>query len=266
MVIETRGGAQIGVLNENVQGLQQQLDEHSNSIRLINVKMDQMENNLAEIHNTLDGFKALFVGFQAMVDERLPKPPEVNQQPQAGQEANTPSCSNRVQPNFGEQLPITPLINHRLPIGAEERNAIPMRAPNHEVQTMVQPKPQREAQSGQGGGAPIVGNQPSILEPIEPIPRRAETRNVIPMRAPNHEVHFNPNQPRFGMPYDDPFEPRPKKLNGGVFLNPIVKSLCRLGNARPPPSFEDQCGLNGEEYWHEKGFPRQQQQFHTFGQ
>uniref|UniRef100_A0A2N9HCK6 Retrotransposon gag domain-containing protein n=1 Tax=Fagus sylvatica TaxID=28930 RepID=A0A2N9HCK6_FAGSY len=131
---------------------------------------------------------------------------------------------------------------------------------------MVQPEPQREAQSGQGGGAPIVGNQPSILEPIETIPRRAETRNVIPMRAPNHEVHFNPNQPRFSMPYDDPFEPRPKRLNGGVFLNPIVESLCGLGNARPPPSFEGQCGLYGEEFWREKRVPRQQQQFHTVGQ
>uniref|UniRef100_A0A2N9I8T7 Ty3 transposon capsid-like protein domain-containing protein n=1 Tax=Fagus sylvatica TaxID=28930 RepID=A0A2N9I8T7_FAGSY len=96
--------------------------------------------------------------------------------------------------------------------------------------------------------------------------RRAETRNVIPIRAPNHEVHFNPNQPQFSMPYDDPFEPRPKRLNGGVVLNPSVESLCGLGNARPPPSFEGQCGLYGEEYWREKRFPRQQQQFHTFGQ
>jgi hypothetical protein len=80
------------------------------------------------------------------------------------------------------------------------------------------------------------------------------------MRAPNHEVHFNPNQPRFSMLYDDPFEPRPKRLNGGVFLNPIVESLCGLGNARPPLSFEGQCGLYGEEYWHEKRLPRQQGQ------
>jgi hypothetical protein len=89
-------------------------------------------------------------------------------------------------------------------------------------------------------------------------PRGVETRNVIPMRAPNHEVHFNPNQPQFSMPYDDPFEPRPKKLNGGVVLNPIVESLCGLGNARPPPYFEGQGGLYGEEYWREKRFPRQQ--------
>jgi hypothetical protein len=112
---------------------------------------------------------------------------------------------------LGEQIPITPPSIHRLPIGAEERNA-------------------------------------------------------LSMRAPNHEVHFNPNQPRFSMPYDDPFEPRPKRLNGGVFLNPIVESLCGLGNARPPPSFEGQCGLYGEEFWREKRVPRQQQQFHTVGQ
>jgi hypothetical protein len=242
MVIETRGRAQIGVLNENVQWFQQQLNKHSNQIGSINVRMDRMESNVAD-------FKATLAGFQTMMEERLPKPSEVNHQPQASQDANNASSSNWVQANFGEQLPITPPSIHRLPIGVEERNAIPMRAPNHEVQTMVQPEPQREAQSGQGGGAPIVSNQPSILERIEPIPRRAEIRNVITMRAPNHEVHFNPNQPQFGMPYDDPFEPRPKRLNGDVFLNPIVESLCGLGNARLLPSFEGQCGLYGEKYW-----------------
>ena len=45
-MIETRGGAQIRVLNEIVQGLQQQLDEHSNQIGLINVKLDRIESNL----------------------------------------------------------------------------------------------------------------------------------------------------------------------------------------------------------------------------
>uniref|UniRef100_A0A2N9HE40 Reverse transcriptase Ty1/copia-type domain-containing protein n=1 Tax=Fagus sylvatica TaxID=28930 RepID=A0A2N9HE40_FAGSY len=98
------------------------------------------------------------------------------------------------------------------------------------------------------------------------LPIGAEERNALSMRAPNHEVHFNPNQSRFSMPYDDPFEPRPKRLNGGVFLNLIVESLCGLGNARPPPSFEGQCGLYGEEFWREKRVPRQQQQFHTVGQ
>jgi hypothetical protein len=260
MVIETRGGAQIGVLNENVQGIQQQLHEHSNQFGLINVKLDRMESNFGEFKATLCGFQSTLSSFQSMMEERLPKPAEMNHQPQAGRNVNHAPSSIRVQPSFGEQLPTTPPSIHRLPIGAKERNALSMRAPNHEEQTMVQPEPQREAQLGQGGGAPIVGKQPSIFEPIEPIPTRAESRNVRPMRAPNHEVHFNPNQPRFGMPYDDPFEPRRKRLNGGVFLNPIVESLCGSSNARPPPSFEGQCGLYGEEYWHEKRLPRQQGQ------
>jgi hypothetical protein len=42
--------------------------------------------------------------------------------------------------------------------------------------------------------------------------------------------------------------------------DPIVESLCGSSNARPPPSFEGQCGLYGEEYWHEKRLPRQQPQ------
>uniref|UniRef100_A0A2N9HHS0 Ty3 transposon capsid-like protein domain-containing protein n=1 Tax=Fagus sylvatica TaxID=28930 RepID=A0A2N9HHS0_FAGSY len=267
MVIETRGGAQIGVLNEKVQGIQQQVEEHSNQFGLINVKVDRMESNFGEFKATLCGFQSTLCGFQStlssfqsMMEERLPKPAEMNHQPQAGRNVNHAPSSIRVQPSFGEQLPTTPPSIHRLPIGAKERNALSMRAPNHEEQTMVQPEPQREAQLGQGGGAPIVGKQPSIFEPIEPIPTRAESRNVRPMRAPNHEVHFNPNQPRFGMPYDDPFEPRRKRLNGGVFLNPIVESLCGSSNARPPPSFEGQCGLYGEEYWHEKRLPRQQGQ------
>uniref|UniRef100_A0A2N9FSL4 Uncharacterized protein n=1 Tax=Fagus sylvatica TaxID=28930 RepID=A0A2N9FSL4_FAGSY len=197
-MVETRGGAQIEGLKENIQRVQQQMEDNTGSIDRLHLKVD--------------GIEASFNDLRAMMKEVMKRLPVVKQP------------------------------------------------------AMVQPEPQREAQSGEGGGAPIVGNQPSILEPIETIPRRAETRNVIPMRAPNHEVHFNPNQPRFSMPYDDPFEPRPKRLNGGVFLNPIVESLCGLGDARPPPSFEGQCGLYGEEYWHEKRFPRQQQQFHTSGQ
>uniref|UniRef100_A0A2N9HH28 Reverse transcriptase n=1 Tax=Fagus sylvatica TaxID=28930 RepID=A0A2N9HH28_FAGSY len=55
-------GAQIGVLNENVQGIQQQLDEHSNQIGLINVKLDRMESNFGEFKATLSGFQAAFSG------------------------------------------------------------------------------------------------------------------------------------------------------------------------------------------------------------
>jgi hypothetical protein len=118
MVIETRGGAQIGVLIENVQGIQQQLDEHSNQFGLINVKLDRMESNFGE-------FKAAFSGLQAMMEERLPKPAEPN--------VNQASSSIRVQPSFGEQLPTPPPSTHRLPLGAEMRNGMPMRPPNQDI-------------------------------------------------------------------------------------------------------------------------------------
>ena len=80
MVIETRGGAQIGALNENVQGIQQQLDEHSNQIGLINVKLDRMETNFGEFKATISGFQFAFSGFQAMMEEKLPKSAELNHQ------------------------------------------------------------------------------------------------------------------------------------------------------------------------------------------
>ncbi len=143
-MIETRGGAQIRVLNENVQGLQQQLDEHSNQIGLINVKLDRIESNF-------DDFKAIFACFQTTMEERLPKPSKLNHQPQAGQDANHASSSNRVQPSFGEQLPMTPPSIHRLPIRAEERNAMLMRPPNQEIR--LQPnQTQIGVQMGEGVG------------------------------------------------------------------------------------------------------------------
>uniref|UniRef100_A0A2N9GB53 Ty3 transposon capsid-like protein domain-containing protein n=1 Tax=Fagus sylvatica TaxID=28930 RepID=A0A2N9GB53_FAGSY len=191
MVIETRGGAQIGVLEGNMQGLQQQVVDNTGSIDRLHLKVDGLEVGMAEI--------------RAMMQEVLKRLPVVEQP--AVQPREEEQIPHRVQANLGEQIPITPPSIHRLPIG-----------------------------------------------------------NALSIRAPNHEVHVNPNQPRFSMPYDDPFEPRPKRLNGGVFLNPIVESLCGLGNARPPPSFEGQCGLYGEEFWREKRVPRQQQQFHTVGQ
>ena len=99
MVIETRGGAQIGVLNENGQGFQQQLVEHSKQFRLINGKLDWMESNF---HEFKDEFKAILSGFQSMMEERLPKPSELNHQPQVGQNVNHASSLIREQPSFGE--------------------------------------------------------------------------------------------------------------------------------------------------------------------
>ena len=161
MVIETRGGAQIGVLEGNMQRLQQEVVDNTGSIDRLHLKVDKLEVGMAEI--------------RAMIQEVLKRLPVVEQPAvQPRQEEQIP---HRVQANLGEQIPITPPSIHRLPIGPKERN-------------------------------------------------------VLSVRAPNHEVHFNPNQPRFSMLYDDPFEPRPKRLNGGVFLNPIVESLCGLGKTR----------------------------------
>jgi phage-related protein len=108
MVMETRGGAQIGVLNENVQGIQQQLDEHSNQFGLINVKLDRMESNFGEFKATLSGFQSTFYGFQSMMEERLPKPAESN--------VNQASSSIRVQPSLVSncQLLLQALIGFEL--------------------------------------------------------------------------------------------------------------------------------------------------------
>uniref|UniRef100_A0A2N9INH3 Ty3 transposon capsid-like protein domain-containing protein n=1 Tax=Fagus sylvatica TaxID=28930 RepID=A0A2N9INH3_FAGSY len=267
MVIETRGGAQIGVLNENVQGIQQQLDEHSNQFGLINVKLDRMESNFA------------------MMEERLPKPAEPN--------VNQASSSIRVQPSFGEQLPTTPPSTHRLPIGAEERNGMPMRPPNQDIR--LQPNQTRVGvQMGEGmengQNRPILGD---FGDPIE------ERRNVG-----NNARFMPPFQGHFNAPYEEPWQgmrqgrqqgqqgqqaqlepilgdfgnPIEERRNVGTMLagaaraqallepilgdfgDSIVESLCGSSNARPPPSFEGQCGLYGEEYWHEKRLPRQQPQ------
>uniref|UniRef100_A0A2N9EEL0 Chromo domain-containing protein n=1 Tax=Fagus sylvatica TaxID=28930 RepID=A0A2N9EEL0_FAGSY len=194
MVIETRGGAQIGALNENVQGIQQQLDEHSNQIGLINVKLDRMESNFGEFkatfsgfQGTLSGFQSAFSGLQAMMEERLPKPAEPN--------VNQASSSIRVQPSFGEQLPTTPPSTHRLPIGAEERNGMPMRPPNQDIR--LQPNQTRVGvQMGEGmengQNRPILGD---FGDPIE------ERRNVG-----NNARFMPPFQGHFNAPYEEPWQ------------------------------------------------------------
>jgi hypothetical protein len=256
MVMETRGGAQIRVLNENVQGIQQQLDEHSNQFGLINVKLDRMESNFGEFKATLSGFQftlsgfqSTFSGFQSMMEERLPKPAEPN--------VNQASSSIRVQPSFGD-----PLSTHRLPIGAEERNGMPMRPPNQDIR--LQPNQTRVGvQMGEGmengQNRPILGD---FGDPIE------ERRNVG-----NNARFMPPFQGHFDAPYEEPWlgmrQGRQQGQQGqqaqlepilGDFGDSIVESLCGSSNARPPPSFEGQCGLYGEEYWHDKRLPRQQPQ------
>jgi hypothetical protein len=131
MVMETRGGAQIGVLNEKVQGIQQQLEEHSNQFGLINVKLDRMESNFGEFKATLSGFQStLSHGSSSHDGGEAAQTSRMNQQPQAGRNVNHAPSSIRVQPSLGEQLPTTPPSIHRLPIGAEDEECLmPMRAP-----------------------------------------------------------------------------------------------------------------------------------------
>ena len=43
MVQETRTGVSIGVLSDNVQEMQQQIDEHANPLELINTKLDKLD-------------------------------------------------------------------------------------------------------------------------------------------------------------------------------------------------------------------------------
>ena len=96
------------------------------------------------------------------------------------------------------------------------------RLPPRQQAPLLQPEPQLGgAQSSQGGGVPNVGEQPPILEPVKPIPISAEARNVMPMRPPTHEVQLNPNQPWFGMRYDDPFDPRTRRLNDNITYTKI---------------------------------------------
>ena len=48
-MVETRGGAQIGVLEDNVQRVQQQVDDHMSSFERLHLKVDGLEARVAEI-------------------------------------------------------------------------------------------------------------------------------------------------------------------------------------------------------------------------
>ena len=99
MVQETRTRVPIGVLSENMQELQQQIDEHANSIKLITTKLDK-----------LDRLEANFVTLQAWLEERLPrtqpKPVQPQAQPRQGKQTSTNQA--RVSVNNGNQIPILP--------------------------------------------------------------------------------------------------------------------------------------------------------------
>jgi hypothetical protein len=50
----TRLGVPIGVLNDNVQGLQQQLDEHATTIGSNGARMERFKNSFATFHTILE--------------------------------------------------------------------------------------------------------------------------------------------------------------------------------------------------------------------
>ena len=105
MVQETRVGVPIGVLNVNVQQLQQQVEAHATSIETIGTRLERIEGSFANL--------------QALLEERLPprQPEPIQPLPQNVQVEKTPLR----QPAVEEPL------DQRPPIGAEARNAIPMR-------------------------------------------------------------------------------------------------------------------------------------------
>jgi hypothetical protein len=59
MVQETRLGVPIGVLSDNIQEIQGQLDDHSNRIGLLDARMERVELTLASM--------------QVLLEERLPR-------------------------------------------------------------------------------------------------------------------------------------------------------------------------------------------------
>uniref|UniRef100_A0A2N9EFE6 Retrotransposon gag domain-containing protein n=1 Tax=Fagus sylvatica TaxID=28930 RepID=A0A2N9EFE6_FAGSY len=209
-----------------------------------------MESNFGEFkatfsgfQGTLSGFQSAFSGLQAMMEERLPKPAEPN--------VNQASSSIRVQPSFGEQLPTTPPSTHRLPIGAEERNGMPMRPPNQDIR--LQPNQTRVGvQMGEGmengQNRPILGD---FGDPIE------ERRNVG-----NNARVMPPFQGHFNAPYEEPWQGmRQGRQHGqqgqqaqlepilGDFGDPIEERRNVGNNARFMPPFQGHFNAPYEEPW-----------------
>uniref|UniRef100_A0A2N9I334 Chromo domain-containing protein n=1 Tax=Fagus sylvatica TaxID=28930 RepID=A0A2N9I334_FAGSY len=191
MVIETRAGVPIGVLDEGLQRLQTQIDEHSGAIEELHAKFDRLE---AKVDNGLDNL-------QAMMRELLQKQPGVEQpavqpvveQPvvEPRQEVQTPT---RVQGNLGDQIPGAPREIHGVPLGAEMRNAMPMRPLNQDFKAQAN-QPRVGMQMGEffenGQNEPILGE---FGDPIE------ERRNLR-----NNARFMPPFQGHFDAPYEEPW-------------------------------------------------------------
>jgi hypothetical protein len=82
--------------------------------------------------------EASFTNLQTLMEERLPRKQEVVQpaaQPRQGEQA--PSNATLVQANLREHFPITPQEGQGVPLGAEMRNAMPMRPLNQDFRVQV---------------------------------------------------------------------------------------------------------------------------------
>jgi hypothetical protein len=114
MVQETRTGVPIRVLSDNVQEIQQEVDDQANAIEAIGSRFERMETSKAS--------------FQSLLEERLPprQLEPVQTPPQAMQGGQTPTNQLR-QPVLEVQS------SHGSPVGAETRNAMPMRPLTQEI-------------------------------------------------------------------------------------------------------------------------------------
>uniref|UniRef100_A0A2N9HR88 Reverse transcriptase n=1 Tax=Fagus sylvatica TaxID=28930 RepID=A0A2N9HR88_FAGSY len=176
-MVETRA-SQIAVLEKNMQKFQQQVDDHTGSIEGLHLKVDGLEAGVAEI--------------RAMMQEVMKRLPVVEEPAvQTRQEEQSP---NRVQANLGEQIPIAPREAHGVPLGAEVRNAMPMRPLNQDFRVRAN-QPRVGMQTGEffenGQNEPILGE---FGDPIE------ERRNVG-----NNARFMPPFQGHFDAPYEEPW-------------------------------------------------------------
>uniref|UniRef100_A0A2N9J2Z8 Reverse transcriptase n=2 Tax=Fagus sylvatica TaxID=28930 RepID=A0A2N9J2Z8_FAGSY len=115
MVQETRNGVPAGVLSDNLQGIQQQLGDHSTVIGSIGARIERIESS--------------FAALQVLLEERLPARPAVPTIP----EAEAVPIQEGILPERVEQPPLVQPGGMRMPIREEGRNAIPQRPPHQEV-------------------------------------------------------------------------------------------------------------------------------------
>jgi hypothetical protein len=236
MVIETRAGVPIGVLDEGLQRLQTQIDEHSGAIEELHAKFDRLE---SKVDSGLDNL-------QAMMRELLQKQSGVEQpavQPRQGEQTPT-----RVQGNLGDQIPRAPREIHGVPLGAEMRNAMSMRPLNQDFRAQAN-QPRVGMQIGEffenGQNGPILG------EFGDPIEERGNGRN--------NARFMPPFQGHFDAPYEEPWLGRRQGGQQGQqaqlepilgdFGDPIEERRNVGNNARFMPQFQGHFDTPYEEPW-----------------